>query len=278
VVVDRDHVAVDALLEHGRQAAGADVLADEVVARVHRDVADARGLGVVGHLQAALVVGVEHGAVAGDLDDDALELGELVEVVDAAEAEVVGGDVEDGADVAGAVAHAGAQEAAAGRLEDGEVDGRVAQDHLRGHRPGHVADDGALAVDVDAVGGAQADGRAGHLVDVGDHAGDGGLAVGAGDGGDGDAGRGARREQHVHDGAGDVARAALGRGDVHAEAGGGVDLADGAADLAVGAGDVGGDEVDAGDVEADRVGGAHGHLAVVGVDRRRSGRSRCRRC
>jgi hypothetical protein len=67
-------------------------------------------------------------------------------------------------------------------------------------------------------------------------------------------------------GAGDVARGALGRGDVHAEAGGGVDLADAAADLAVGAGDVGGDEVDAGDVEADRLGGAHGHLAVVGVD------------
>jgi hypothetical protein len=53
---------------------------------------------------------------------------------------------------------------------------------------------------------------------------------------------------------------------VHAEAGGGVDLADPAADLAVGAGDVGGDEVDAGDVEADRAGGADRHLAVVGVD------------
>jgi hypothetical protein len=48
--------------------------------RVHRDVAMRAWLGVVGHAQAVLVVGVEHGAVAGDLDDDALDLGELLEV------------------------------------------------------------------------------------------------------------------------------------------------------------------------------------------------------
>jgi hypothetical protein len=53
---------------------------------------------------------------------------------------------------------------------------------------------------------------------------------------------------------------------VHAKAGGGVDLADAAAELAVRTGDVRGDEVDAGDVEADRVRGADRHLAVVGVD------------
>src|SRR5690606_19590270 len=88
----------------------------------------------------------------------------------------------------------------------------------------------------------------------------------AGDRGDGDAARRARWEQHVDHRAGDVARLALGGRDVHAEARGGVDLADGAADLAVGARDVGGDEVDAADVEADGAGGAHRHLAVVGVD------------
>ena len=76
-------MAVDALLEHDREAAGADVLAHELVARVHRDVGDARRLGVIGHPQAEQVVGVEHRAVARDLDDDALHLGELLERVDA---------------------------------------------------------------------------------------------------------------------------------------------------------------------------------------------------
>ena len=53
---------------------------------------------------------------------------------------------------------------------------------------------------------------------------------------------------------------------VHAKAGGGVDLADGTAGLAVGAGDVGGQKIDAGDVEADGQGRPLRHLAVVRVD------------
>ena len=53
---------------------------------------------------------------------------------------------------------------------------------------------------------------------------------------------------------------------MHAEARGGVDLADAAADVLVGLGDVGGEEVDAADVEADGADGADRHLAVVGVD------------
>ena len=108
-----------------------DVLAHERVVRVAGDVADVLRLGVGGHLQGVFVVGVEDGGVLGDLDDEALHLGELVERVDAAEAEVVGGDVEDRADVAEAVAEAGADDAAAGGLDDGHVDGRVAQHHAR---------------------------------------------------------------------------------------------------------------------------------------------------
>ena len=83
-------MAVDALLEDGREPAGAEVLAHEVVARVHRHVGDARRLRVIGHAEAVEVVGVEDGAVARDLDDDALHLGELLERVDALHAEVIG--------------------------------------------------------------------------------------------------------------------------------------------------------------------------------------------
>ena len=51
---------------------------------------------------------------------------------------------------------------------------------------------------------------------------------------------------------------------MHAHAGAGVDLADGAAVVAVALGDVGGEEVDAADVEADGADGALGHQFVVG--------------
>jgi hypothetical protein len=67
---------------------------------------------------------------------------------------------------------------------------------------------------------------------------------------------------------------------VHPEAGRGVDLDDRAAGLADGRGDVGADEVDTGDVEADDPGRRLGDLDVVGVrlDRpvdRRARRSTC---
>ena len=56
------------------------------------------------------------------LDDDALDVGQLAERVDAAEAQVVAGDVGHHGDVVAVVAQALAQDAAAGDLEDGGVD------------------------------------------------------------------------------------------------------------------------------------------------------------
>ena len=82
------------------------------------------------------VIGVEHReAVARDgLDHDGLHLGELLEGVDAAHAQVVGGHVEDDGDVVALVAEPLAEDAAAGHLEHGEVDPRVLQDHACGLR------------------------------------------------------------------------------------------------------------------------------------------------
>ena len=126
-----------------------------------------------------------------------------------------------------------AQQASSRGLEDGAVDDGVAQDHARRHGSRHVARDRALAVDVDAVGRGEADGRAVHLLDVREHPRGRGLAVRARDGRDGDARRAARRKEHVDDGLADVARSPLRRRDVHSEAGRGVHLADPAAHLAV---------------------------------------------
>jgi hypothetical protein len=85
LVVERDHLPVDAGFERAGAAAGADVLAHQRVVRVHRDVADVLRLGVARHLQHQRIVGVEHRAVGRHLDDDALDLGELLERVDALE-------------------------------------------------------------------------------------------------------------------------------------------------------------------------------------------------
>ena len=178
--------------------------------------------------------------------------------------EVVGLDVQHRADVCTSVAHAALQQPAARGLQHRRVDRRVAQHHAGRDRPGHVAVDRQVAVDVDAVGRGRptvvpaslkmcATIRAVVVLPF--------VPVIARSG----CGRGARREEHVHHRPGDVARRALARRHVHAEARGGVDLADRAPRLLVGARDVGGEEVDAGHVEADRPAARIGHLAVVRV-------------
>ncbi len=169
-VVNRDHVAVHGLLQHKSLSARLDVLFHQRVRRIHRDVADFSRLGVIGHLQAQWIVGIQHRRVLRDLDWHPLDLGELLERIDAAQAEMVGGDVEAGSDVAAAITEATAQQAAACRFHDSGVDGRVTQHHLRRLRSGHVAGYGQLAVDVDAVGRGQPDRLARHLQDVREHA------------------------------------------------------------------------------------------------------------
>ena len=61
VVVQRNHVAVETLLQHDRAAAGLDVLAHQRMAAVEGDVAELVSGTVVRHLQAQGIVGVEHG-------------------------------------------------------------------------------------------------------------------------------------------------------------------------------------------------------------------------
>ena len=118
-----------------------------------------------------LVVGVEHcePVARHGLDDDLLDLGELLEGVDAAHAQVVGRDVEHDRDVVALISQALAQDAAAGDLEDGEVDPRVLQHHPGGLRPAGVGPDHQPLVDHDAVGRGHADLAAHPLEDVGDH-------------------------------------------------------------------------------------------------------------
>ena len=125
--------------EHQRLAAaaavGVDHLADLGARLLHREPHDlARA--AAPHLADQRVVGVEHGVPVARhrLDDDRLHVGELLDGVDAAQAEVVGLHVEHDGDVVALVAEPLAQDAAAGDLEDREVDARVLQ-----HHPGDCA-------------------------------------------------------------------------------------------------------------------------------------------
>ena len=213
------------------------------------------------------IVGIQDGnAIARHgLDDDLLHVGELLDAGDAAQAEVVAGDVEHDRHVVPLVAEALAQDPATRHLEHGEVHRRVLEHHGGGLRPGRIGLAHDPAVDVDPVGAGQADLAAHPLHDVRDHPGGRRLPVAAGDGHDRDARIRAGREEHVDHRLGDVLGLALGGVRVHAEAWCGVDLHDPAAGLPHRHADVGADQVDAGDVEADDLRGQLGELDVVGV-------------
>jgi hypothetical protein len=221
-----------------------------------------------GHFDGEGVVGVEDAiAVGGDaFDNNLFDPGEALRGLDAFDAEVVGGDVEDNADLCFVEGETGAEDAATGGFEDGDLDERVLEDRLGAAGAGAIALDAADAAEVDAVGSGHADVHFHGGVDMGDHAGDSGLAIGARDGDERHAGGGAVGEEEVNDGFADGARFALGRIDVHAEAGGCVDFDDAAALLFEGALDAIAYNVDAGYVEADGFGGEHGDGSVVGVD------------
>ena len=103
------------------------------------------------------------------LDEHALDVRELAQRVDAAEPEVVRGDVGHDRHVRPVEAEALAQDAAARHLEHAGVDRRVLEDHPRRLRAGHVAAPDHPPVDHDAVGRGHPDPPAHQLQDVGDH-------------------------------------------------------------------------------------------------------------
>jgi hypothetical protein len=99
---------------------------------------------------------------------------------------VIGADVGDEGGVAAVRGEAAAEDPAAGGLEDGDVDVGAAEDEAGGCGAGPVSWLDDALVDGDPVGGGVAWAQAGAADDAGEQARAGGLAVGAGDEGDGD--------------------------------------------------------------------------------------------
>src|SRR5829696_7725184 len=145
--------------------------------------------GAPAHPGGDLVVGVEDAeAVSVDgLDNDRLDPGEILDRLDPLKTEVVGRDVRHGADVAVREGEAFPKDAAARRLEDGDIDRWVAQHHAGAPGAGGVRLDDALLVDVDAARCGEPHRQAVGAQDARHHAGGRGLPVRARDGEDRDA-------------------------------------------------------------------------------------------
>ena len=172
--------------DHGQAAVG-HVPPDARRAPLHREEADARA-DAPRHGRDERIVGVEHRDAVrpGDAHDRGLHLGQLGQRMDAVEVQVVRADVRQDGRLVRLVADALQDDAAARRLQDGHLHGRVLEDAARAGRPGQVAGLDQLAVEEHAVGRGRADMPAAPLEDVRDHPGGGALAVGAADADHGD--------------------------------------------------------------------------------------------
>src|SRR4051794_37545659 len=109
--------------------------------------------GRASHLGGELVVRVEHGSAVAEhrLRHYGLDARQVRDRINTLQAEVVRRDIGDDGDIAAVESEPRTQNATAGGLQDGVVDGRVLQHHLRAGRPAHVARQNLRTVDVDTV-------------------------------------------------------------------------------------------------------------------------------
>ena len=256
----------EAVLVDGGQATELAVLADQAVVLVQAEERDL-AVALLAHGHHELIIGVEDGvAVAAHAArHGALHVGQVLQGVDVLQAQVIGGHVGDDGHVAMLEAETAAHQAAARRFQHGHVHHGLLQHELRAGRTGAIALHQQAVLDVHAVAAGHA-----HLVAHAAHqvrgeARGGGLAVGAGDGDDGDAARRARREEHVHHRFRHVAAEATRGVQVHAEARRGVHLQHRATALVQRHADVIGHDVDAADVQVDDAADTLGEEDVEGV-------------
>ena len=133
IVIDRNQVPVHPLFENEGLASRLDMLFDQRVRGIHRDVRDRRGIRVVRHLQTQRIVCIQHRCIGRDFDRHALNIGKIFKRVHATQAKVILRHVETAGDITLLKTEAAAQHAAAGCFHDRRVDRRIAQDHLCRH-------------------------------------------------------------------------------------------------------------------------------------------------
>ena len=75
LIVDRDHLAVDALFQRTCTSTGPNVITHESIRRIHRDVANHFRVGIAGHADNQWIIGVEHCAIFRDFHNDTFDFG-----------------------------------------------------------------------------------------------------------------------------------------------------------------------------------------------------------
>ncbi len=222
-------------------------------------------LHVLAHLIDEVVIGIEDGIAVRQhcFGNHTLHLGQLLDGVDAFEAQMVGSHVGDDAHIAMMETQPGTQHSATGAFEHREVDGRVLEHELSAGRACAVALHQHAVLDIDAIAGGVTHTIAAHLSHMGYEAACGGLAIGARDGDDRNAACVALLwEELVDHRAGHIARQSFGGREVHAETGACIHFEHRTARVVQRLANVGGHDVDAADVEIDDLADALGHVDV----------------
>ena len=260
-----------ALADRRPQPALGEMLNQHGIRRIEREVDDL-SLAPLLHVDHQRIGGVEHGragAAPHPGDDRALHPGEAFGRVDLTEPQVIaGGDVGDDGHVARIETTALAEDAPAGRLQHGCRDRRIGQHAACARRAAAVTAVDLPTAHPDALGAGRAHGGAARRRQVREQPHHRALAVGAGNGGHRNPSVVMWRKQRVDDRRANVPWGPDRRLQVHPQSRTGIHLDHHAALRLERLCDVGGDDVDARDIEADdprRFDGAGGHLRMDDV-------------
>ena len=215
----------------------------------------------LGHVADDAVGGIEHCVAAGRdvLHNHALEHGQVFHRGDVVQPQVVAAaNVGDHRHLAAVKAQAFAQHAATRDFKHRRIDIRVHQHIARAFWPAAVAAVGLPAIDIHAVGVGHAGAQALGSEQVGNQAGGGGFAVGAGHRNHRNPAVVAGRKKLIHDGSAHSAALAIRRRQVHAQAGRGIHLNHAAVLVLQGPEHAFAHHIDAANVQANHLRSSHG--------------------
>ena len=170
VFVDRNHVAVHALLKHQRPPAHTHVFAHQRVVCVHCHVTNIVRLGMPRHFQTQLIVGIQNGGIGRNFNNNPFDPRQIFNGFNAFQPQMIGIHIQNRPNIAAFIAHATAQQTTPRRFQNRGVHRGITQNHLRRTRARQIAFDRQIAVDINTVCCRQANGIAAEFMNMRHHA------------------------------------------------------------------------------------------------------------
>ena len=263
VVVDRNHLAVDPLLQHQGATIGTDVFTHQSMGGIHSHITQMFSATVIGHFQTKPVIRIKHCSIVSHAHNSFFNPRQLLQGFNTTYPHMVSRDVDTGGNITLAVTEASSQDTAARSFQYSKVDGRIAQHNLRRLWPGHISLHRHPAIHLNTAGRGHADHMAAGLHDMCEHTCGGGFTIGAGNRSDRNTPRRTRGIEHIEYLTSDIARLALARRHVHAETRTGIDFDNGTANVFIGMRNIIGKKVHPANIETDRTHRANRHFAIV---------------